>query len=113
MVAFDVYLEICRRVDNKLNERLGYDDSQARLVQQCPPCFFKLKGEPEIDFSVMVTMDGNNSLKRIGTSIRAHEDLFDSRSIKSDRWLTADEVDCFKDEVAAVRIIHFFSEIDT
>ena len=50
----------------------------------------------------MVSMDGNNSLKRIGSSIRTHDDLFDSHSIHSNCWITPEEVNCFKDEVAQV-----------
>ena len=111
-IAFDSYLEICRRVDKKLNNRLGYDTPNARLIQQCPPCFFKLEGEQDLDFSVMVSMDGNNSLKRIGASIRGNQELSDSRTIDSDRWITADEVDRFKDEVAEVGY-YVFPEIST
>ncbi len=47
-------------------------------------------------------MDGNNSLKQIGATVREREDLFDSRTIDSDRWITAEEVDHFKNEVAEV-----------
>jgi hypothetical protein len=61
-----------------------------------------VQGEQDLDFSVMVSMDGNNSLKRIGASVRPHDELFDSRTIDSDHWLTAEEVDRFKDEVAEV-----------
>ena len=114
MTAFDIYLEIRRQVDKKLNEHLGYNTPRARLIQQCPPCFFKLQGEPDLEFSVMVTMDGNNSLKRIGPSIRAHDDLCDSHSIDSDRWVSAEDVDCFKDEIGEVSKCSFFlSEFET
>jgi hypothetical protein len=85
MTAFDIYLEICRQVDKKLNEHLGYNTPRAQLIRQCPPCFFKLQGKPDLEFSIMVTMDGNNSLKRIGPSTQAHEDLFNSHSIDSDQ----------------------------
>ena len=106
-IAYDIYLEICRQVDKKLNKQLGYNTPRAQLMQQCPPCFFKLQGEPDLEFSVMVSMEGNNSLKRIGPSIRPHEDLFDSRSIDSDHWISAEEVDCFKNEVVEVTILIF------
>ena len=48
-------------------------------------------------------MDGNNSLKRVGATLRARQELFDSRSIDSDRWISAEEVNRFKDEVTKVR----------
>ena len=114
MTAFDIYLEICRQVDKKLNEHLEYNTPHAQLIRQCLPCFFKLQGEPDLEFSVMVTMDGNNSLKRIGPSIRAHEDLFDSRSIDSDRWVSVEDVDRFKDEIGEVsKCLFFLSEFET
>jgi hypothetical protein len=81
---------------------LEYDTPRMRLIQQCPPCFFKQEGEPDLDFAVLVTMDGNNSLKRIGATIRAHDHLIDSRTVESDRWIPPEEVDLFKHEVAAV-----------
>ena len=53
-------------------------------------------------FSVMISMDGNSSLKQINASVWPHDELFDSRTIDSDHWLMAEEVDHFKDEVAEV-----------
>lgn len=50
----------------------------------------------------MISMDGNSSLKQINASVWPHDELFDSRTIDSDHWLTAEEVDRFKDEVAEV-----------
>jgi hypothetical protein len=70
-----------------------------RLRRACPPCFYKLQDEPELEFSSLVSIDGNNSLKRLGTSIRGVEDRVDTRAIKSDRWVPTEEVDRFKDEV--------------
>jgi len=90
-------------VDKKLDEKVGYLTPTTRLARRCPLCFYKLQDEPNLDFSVLVTMDGNNSLKRIGPTVRKREELFDSRTIDSDRWLTAEEVDHFKNEVAQVR----------
>lgn len=90
-------------MDKKILTKLGYDTPRARLIQQCPPCFFKLQGEPDLDFSILVSMDGNNSLKRVGATLRARQELFDSRSIDSDRWISAEEVNRFKDEVTEVR----------
>ena len=98
MACFDAYLEICRRVDQKLDEALGYDSSN-RLPRVCPACFKRIPGEDEQEFSVLLSIDGNNSLKRISSAIRGMEALSDSRSIHSNWWLAADEVDRFKDEV--------------
>jgi hypothetical protein len=52
-----------------------------------------------MQFSSFVSIDGNNSLKRLGASIRGVNERLDSRTILSDRWLMPEEVDHFKDEV--------------
>ena len=89
-------------MDKKVDERLGYLAPNTRLARRCPPCFYKLQDDPNLEFSALVSMDGNNSLKRIGATVRQRDDLFDSRTIDSDRWITAEEVDRFKNEVAQV-----------
>lgn len=97
--AYDVYLQICGAVDRLLDEKLGICDGKARLRSICPPCFYRLKDEPQLTFSALVSMDGNNSLKRIGASVRAHQERPDLRKVTSHRWLTSDEVDQFANEV--------------
>jgi hypothetical protein len=97
--AFDAYLEICRQVDQQINAALKYDSRISHLKRSCPCCFYKLEGEPELEFSCFVSIDGNNSLKRLGTSVRNSNDRLDSRTVVSDRWLTAEAVNRFKDEV--------------
>ena len=70
-----------------------------RLRRSCPPCFYQLHDEPELEFSCLVSIDGNNSLKRLGTSVRGVDDRVNTRSITSDRWVSMEDVDRFKDEV--------------
>lgn len=89
-------------MDTKLDEKLEYLTPTTRLARRCPLCFYKLQDEPDLGFSALVSIDGNNSLKRIGAKVRHREDLFDSRAINSDRWIMAEEVDRFKNEVAQV-----------
>jgi hypothetical protein len=103
-IAYDAYLEICRRLKNQANIALGLDTAQLRLKQSCPCCFNKLEDEPELEFSCFVSVDGNNSLKRLGSSVRNVRDRLDSRTITSDRWISVEEVDRFKDEVPRVSI---------
>ncbi|KAF8330271.1 hypothetical protein F5887DRAFT_1064156 [Amanita rubescens] len=98
MASFDAYLEIRQRVKQKLDEVLGYNSGN-RLSRACPACFKRVPGEQEQEFSVLLSIDGNNSLKRISASIRGTQEMPDSRSIQSDRWITSHEVDQFKDEV--------------
>jgi hypothetical protein len=97
--TYDAYLDICRRVDQQIHESLGYATAPERLRHACPPCFYKLKDEPELEFSSFVSIDGGNSLKRVGTAVRGVNDRLDTRSIESDRWVPPEEVDQFKDEV--------------
>jgi hypothetical protein len=36
-----------------------------RWKNVCPACTYQLQGEKKLTFSILVTMDGNNSLKRV------------------------------------------------
>jgi len=90
---------MCQNVDKQVDAALGYNTRAARILQSCPCCFYKLEGEAELDFSCFVSIDGNNSLKRLGMSVLGKTDRLDSRTISSDRWVSIEEVDKFKDEV--------------
>jgi hypothetical protein len=94
-----VYLAICRRVANKIKVALGHDTEDSRLLRSCPACFYKLEGEPKLEYSCFLSFDGNNSLKRLGEKVRNQSLRPDYRSLTSDRWLTPTKVDRFKDEV--------------
>ncbi|KAF8878306.1 hypothetical protein BD779DRAFT_1613056 [Infundibulicybe gibba] len=99
--AYDIYLEICRRVQTQIDAELGYNVPSHQVLSACPPCFHKLPDEPEQTFSCLVSMDGNNSLRRVGASVHNLVARTDSRLILSDRWVHPHEVDRFKDEVKA------------
>ncbi|KAJ7873189.1 hypothetical protein B0H13DRAFT_2349171 [Mycena leptocephala] len=43
---------------------LGRDTPDWRLKNACPPCLYKLEGEPRLEIPLMATIDGNNSLSR-------------------------------------------------
>ena len=64
-ICFDVYLSIRNRVDQRIQIALKRNDPGWRLRHACPACTHKLTGEPELVFSILVTMDGNDSLKRV------------------------------------------------
>ena len=98
-VAYDAFLKICRHVDTKINTILGSDTPQSRVQRSCPVCFYELQGEPDLVFSCLVCIDGNNSLKRLGSEIRHGEERIDLRTLTPDRWITTEEVDRFRDEV--------------
>jgi hypothetical protein len=64
-ICFDVYLSIRNCIDQRIQTVLNRDDPGWRLRHACPACTYKLTGEAELVFSMLVTMDGNDSLKRI------------------------------------------------
>ncbi|KAJ7729122.1 hypothetical protein B0H14DRAFT_2640505 [Mycena olivaceomarginata] len=63
-ISYDLYLDLCRRTEARLLHRLGHDSFAWRVKHDCPACMYKLKGEDELIFDVLVTLDGGNSLKR-------------------------------------------------
>lgn len=73
------------------------EDWKAKNI--CPPCFYKTTNEPPLKLSFLGSLDGNNSLKLVDSTFRAGRPRFDNRKTQSFRWLTAAEVDVFKDEV--------------
>jgi len=62
---------------------------------------YKLEGEPAMKFSMLATMDGNNSLKLVDSTFLAGLSRIDDRMSTSSRWITPEDVDRFKDEVAS------------
>jgi Kyakuja-Dileera-Zisupton transposase len=97
--AYDVYLEIQRCVNVQIQVALGYNSPRYRLLNVCPTCFYKLDDEPHLKFSSFCAVDGNNSLKCLCAAIDNAIARLDSRSLPSDRWLSAEEVNRFADEV--------------
>ncbi|KAJ7176367.1 hypothetical protein C8R43DRAFT_872549 [Mycena crocata] len=63
-IAYDLYLELRRRVDERVSKTLGRD-STWRMKHACPACTYKLEGEDRLIFDMLTTMDGNDSLKRV------------------------------------------------
>ncbi|KAJ7889571.1 hypothetical protein B0H14DRAFT_2336709, partial [Mycena olivaceomarginata] len=96
--AYDAYLEIQRRVDQRVKVALGRDDTwDSKNV--CPPCFYRVENEAPLKYSFLGALDGGNSLKLVDSTFRAGNPRFDNRKTSSFRWLTPAEVDRFKDEV--------------
>ncbi|KAJ7816682.1 hypothetical protein B0H14DRAFT_3475139 [Mycena olivaceomarginata] len=63
-IAYDLYLDIRRRTDERVMHLLGRN-SKWRMKHACPACMYKLEGEDKLIFDMLTTMDGNNSLKRV------------------------------------------------
>ena len=64
-ICYDVFLAIRLHVDQRIQVTLSRDDAGWRLRHACPACTYKLAEEALLRFSILVTMDGNDSLKRI------------------------------------------------
>jgi KDZ transposase-like protein len=64
-ISYDLYLSM-RILANELSQKaLGRHSEDWRLRHVCPPCTYMLEGEDKLKFSMLYTMDGNDSLKRI------------------------------------------------
>ncbi|KAH7903561.1 hypothetical protein BJ138DRAFT_1020425 [Hygrophoropsis aurantiaca] len=109
--AYDIYLEIVYRVDSALKVVLKRDAPNWRVLNSCPACFYKLKDEPDLGIDYLITMDGNNSLKRWSSWIYGGSPRTDSRMPCSDYWLTPDAVDKFKDEVKSRSVTPVSDEV--
>jgi hypothetical protein len=64
-ISYDLYLSM-RNLANELTQKaLGRHSEDWRLRHVCPPCTYMLEGENKLKFSMLYTVDGNDSLKRI------------------------------------------------
>ncbi|PPR05928.1 hypothetical protein CVT24_006650 [Panaeolus cyanescens] len=103
-IAYDSYLDILNAVEKQVNHALGRDSDGWRLGHACAPCTYKLQGEPPLKYSMFVTMDGNDSLKRLAHREQAEEvegekrlgvnhERADPRVVDGDYYLSREEVD--------------------
>lgn len=97
--AYDVYLKIIHRVDSLINEALDRNTPNWCLLNSCPCCFYQLEDEDNLTFEWLVTIDGNNSLKRWSSLIDGSTTWGDLHKFRTDYWLDRTIVDGFKDDV--------------
>jgi hypothetical protein len=64
-ISYDLYLSIRTLAAELTQKALGRDSEDWRLCHICPPCTYKLEDEEKLRFSMLYTVDGNNSLKRV------------------------------------------------
>jgi hypothetical protein len=63
--AYDIYLAIKRRVDDRIMCVLGREDPSFRIKHFCPACTHKKEGETEtLRYKILYSIDGGTSLKR-------------------------------------------------
>ncbi|KAI0038469.1 hypothetical protein FA95DRAFT_1662786 [Auriscalpium vulgare] len=96
--AFDVYLDIRRRLQQLTDEALGRNTPNWRALFGCPCCGFKQPNEPALTPDRLHAMDGNSSQKRLRGAGRA-----DLRELDSSYFLSPAQVDKFSDEVTGKR----------
>lgn len=109
-IAYDLYLLIREDVLSRVNIALERDSPYYRLRHACPACTYKLQGEPKLIFEILVTMDGNDSLKRIlrrdppaapaegeatpeGPEVGESRERPDSRKVGGDYLISRENVD--------------------
>lgn len=81
---------------------LNRDRPLWRIRNTCPACSYKLHNEKDMKFKMLITMDGNNSLKRFrrdkgelsaSDAQKCRSALPDSRSAPGDYYISREEVD--------------------
>ncbi|KAJ7034307.1 hypothetical protein C8F04DRAFT_1349600 [Mycena alexandri] len=116
-VSFDFYSSILRMVKTLVRRELGRDGRKWRMENGCPACTLKVEEEPELTFSILVTMDGNNSLKRVfrreapdyddaGNPLPSvSKERFDPRAATAggDYFLPREQVDRWADQKTRIR----------
>ncbi|KIJ30001.1 hypothetical protein M422DRAFT_88109, partial [Sphaerobolus stellatus SS14] len=99
-IAYDAYIEVLYHVDALVDKALAQDKPNWRALNTCPACDYRLEGEPELEYSKLVAIDGNNSLCRVDVNLtRNVTSYIDTRTARTDYWIKPEEVDLFKDQV--------------
>ncbi|KAG1861618.1 hypothetical protein F4604DRAFT_1541878, partial [Suillus subluteus] len=62
-ITLNVYLQIIASVNTLVHEAISCDSPNWRLKHACPAYTYTLEGEVALKFSLLYTMDVNNSLK--------------------------------------------------
>ncbi|KAG2126569.1 uncharacterized protein EDB93DRAFT_1273720 [Suillus bovinus] len=82
-IALNVYLQILTNVDTLLHEAIGRQDPDWRLKHCCPACTYTLQDEVSLQFKILFTMDGNDSLKRVLKKVSHDSDADDLDNMES------------------------------
>ncbi|KAF8335247.1 hypothetical protein F5887DRAFT_1079213 [Amanita rubescens] len=97
-IGFDVYLEIIEANRQAVLKFLKRDQPDYRLKNTCPACSYRLKDEVDQTFEILITFDGNNSLKHLRREGASDDDsafgqsLPDSRRTPGDYYISREEV---------------------
>ncbi|KAI1781971.1 hypothetical protein LXA43DRAFT_907171 [Ganoderma leucocontextum] len=99
-IAYDQYLDILEGIDSRVRQRLGQDGENWRMLNACAPCLYKLEDEPQLKYSLLVSVDGNQSLKLVDSKFRNGVSRLDSRRVPGNLFIPEEIVDLYKDEVS-------------
>lgn len=88
-----------RRVDALCNAALGRNTEDWRSLNVCEPCMYKLEKEPQLQYSMLCSIDGNASLKQVASKYRHGEALRDDRGRRAEFWVTEQQVNAFEGNV--------------
>jgi hypothetical protein len=87
---------------------LGHEDDWC-LKNACPCCMYLLQGEPDFHYSILSTMDSNDSLKQVEQAWQTHDNegkIIAFENIECTRlhylnsyYLSPQEVSWYKDKV--------------
>ncbi|KIJ58808.1 hypothetical protein HYDPIDRAFT_178002 [Hydnomerulius pinastri MD-312] len=116
-ITLDLYLQILRQVKVLVQTALRRNVPNWRLQNSYPSCTYVLEAEPGLKFSLLYTMDGNDSLKRAVKQEGEDEDedtstdtpgeeVLPGQSLGCNRYLTCEEVDVYANDHANVDLIH-------
>ena len=65
IICYDLYLQIREQVKIRVDEALAHDSQTWQLQNACTACTYRLLDEEDLIFKMLITMDGNDSLKLI------------------------------------------------
>lgn len=109
-ICYDLYLQVKNHVRSRVMLALDRGGNW-RLRNACPACTYKLEGEDELIFSMLIAMDGNESLKRVlrrealvddeGNPLYTNVELQDGREVAGDYYLNRERADFWvKDRIS-------------
>nr|GAT43938.1 predicted protein [Mycena chlorophos] len=109
--ALDAYLDILANADQRAAAALGRDTPHWRIKNSCPPCQYPLEGEAPLEPGMEVTLDGNNSAKRLDVGSRQTRD--DDRKAPGDFYLPRDAVDIWAKENIELLKLQYNRELES
>ncbi|KAJ3567963.1 hypothetical protein NP233_g6025 [Leucocoprinus birnbaumii] len=109
VVTHDLYIQIKNAVQSRVNAALDRT-GKWRLQNACSACTYRLEGEDSLVFDMLVTMDSNDSLKRVlrrqttydmeGNPNHQSVEVPDSHEVSGDYYLSHERVDMWvKDRI--------------